>query len=144
MAKQHYNKKETQVATDNGMGKQLEQTVVVDDNSLPSPQELAAYQAIDPEIVKFLIETAKKEQEHRHETELKKLDLVKKVENRITWIDGLGLMFAFLSIAVLGSIVAYALHLNQQWIAGILGGTTIATVASIFIRTYRHDPRSKE
>ena len=37
MAKQSISRKETQVSTGDSVGKQLEQTVSVDDNSLPSP-----------------------------------------------------------------------------------------------------------
>lgn len=43
MGKQELKQRETQVATGDGVGKQLEQTYTVDDNCLPSPQELAAY-----------------------------------------------------------------------------------------------------
>ena len=74
MAKQSISRKETQVSTGDSVGKQLEQTVSVDDNSLPSPQELSQYQKISPNIVEFLIETARKEQEHRHYMEKEKLE----------------------------------------------------------------------
>lgn len=43
MAKQQIQQKETVVAGQGGVGQQLERTYTVDDNSLPSPQELAAY-----------------------------------------------------------------------------------------------------
>lgn len=46
MGKQELKQRETQVATGDGVGKQLEQTFTVDDNCLPSPQELAAYKSI--------------------------------------------------------------------------------------------------
>lgn len=80
MAKQSISRKETQVSTGDSVGKQLEQTVSVDDNSLPSPQELSQYQKISPNIVEFLIETARKEQEHRHYMEKEKLELIKESE----------------------------------------------------------------
>lgn len=59
MAKQELKQRETQVATSDGLGKQLEQTYIVDD-SLPSPQELAAYKSIDPRIVDYLISASVK------------------------------------------------------------------------------------
>lgn len=43
MVKQKVQQKETQVSTTEGIGKQLEQTLIVDDNMLPSPEELEAY-----------------------------------------------------------------------------------------------------
>lgn len=53
MAKQSISRKETQVSMGDSVGKQLEQTVSVDDNSLPSPQELQLYQQIDPKLFLF-------------------------------------------------------------------------------------------
>lgn len=55
MAKQSYSIKGTNIANGDAVGNQIEQTVSVDDNILPAPQELAEYQKIDPKIVDFLI-----------------------------------------------------------------------------------------
>ena len=66
MGKHSISRRETEVSMGDSIGKQLEQTVSVDDNSLPSPQELQLYQQIDPNIIPFLIKTSIKEQEHRH------------------------------------------------------------------------------
>lgn len=53
MAKQSYSIKGTNIANGDAVGNQIEQTVSVDDNILPAPQELAEYQKIDPKIVDF-------------------------------------------------------------------------------------------
>ena len=129
MGKQQLSQKETQV----GIGKQLEQTLIVDDNSLPTPEELSAYKAVDPKIVDFLIETSKKEQEHRHKIDNDKISIIKKSEKRITTINVAGMFFAFLSIIVLVGLSAYALYLDKPWFAGIVGVSTIASVASVFV-----------
>lgn len=84
MGKQSISRKETQVSMGDSTGKQLEQTVSVDDNSLPSPQELAQYQQIDPDIVRFLIETSVKEQAHRHRMDDEKMKLLKNSERKNT------------------------------------------------------------
>ena len=63
MGKHELKQRETQVATNNGVGKEMEQTITVDDNCLPSPQELAAYKEIDPRIVDYLINASVKEQD---------------------------------------------------------------------------------
>lgn len=55
MGKQELKRKETAVVSPNGEGKQYEQTLTVDDTCLPSAEELTAYQAIDPNIVTFLM-----------------------------------------------------------------------------------------
>lgn len=133
MAKQQIKQKETEVSTQEGVGKQYERTLTVDDNSLPSPQELAAYKEVDPNIVKFLMESASLEQKHRHEIDQKKMDLIKRSDNRIGQINWWGMFFAFLSIVVLVILSGYALYLDRPWFAGFLGTGTLITVASIFI-----------
>ena len=83
MGKQELKRKETAVVSPNGEGKQYEQTLTVDDTCLPSAEELTAYQAIDPNIVTFLMDVSKKEQEHRHKMERDKLRVVDKNERRV-------------------------------------------------------------
>ena len=88
MGKQQINRKETQVATHEGVGKQLEQTLTIEDSILPSPQELAAYKEIDPRIVELLINMSKSEQDHRHATDKMKLNILRRTEGRderISW-----------------------------------------------------------
>lgn len=50
MAKQSYSIKGTNIANGDAVGNQIEQTVSVDDNILPAPQELAEYQKIDRHV----------------------------------------------------------------------------------------------
>lgn len=84
MGKQEIKQKETQVSTNGGIGKQLEQTFTVDDNCLPSPGELQAYKNIDPRIVDYLIDASVKEQTHRHAMDKQKLQIIKK-NGRTYW-----------------------------------------------------------
>ena len=141
MGKQEIKQKETQVSTDQGVGKQLEQIYTVDDNCLPSPQELAAYKQIDPRIVEYLIDASIKEQNHRHKMDEKKLKIVAKADGRVGRMNLWGMFFAFLCLIALLAVVAYALYLDKQWLAGILGGTTIVTVVSIFVRKDQPEER---
>ena len=101
MGKQSISQRETQVAMGDSVGKQLEQTVSVDDNSLPSPQELAQYQQIDPNIAKFLMEISRKEQEHRHYMDSEKIKIVKRSERKEGMMNWWGMFFAFLSFVPL-------------------------------------------
>lgn len=55
MAKQSISIKDTKISNGGAYGNQIEQTVSVDDNILPAPQELAEYQKVDPKIVDFLL-----------------------------------------------------------------------------------------
>lgn len=143
MAKQQIQQKETVVAGQGGVGQQLERTYTVDDNSLPSPQELVAYKEIDPQIVTFLMEASVKEQNHRHEMDKVKYDLIRKSESRTGRMNWWGMAFAFLSIVVIVGLAAYALYLDRPWFAGILGASTLIAVASIFINKEKPDTKKK-
>ena len=144
MGKQEIKQKETQVSTEQGVGKQLEQIYTVDDNCLPSPQELEAYQRIDPNIVRYLIDASVKEQNHRHKMDEKKLKIVAKADGMFGRMNWLGMFFAFLCLIALLAVVAYALYLDKQWLAGILGGTTIVSVISLFVRKEQPEERHRK
>ena len=133
MSKQQINHKQTNVATQGGVGQQVEVSYTVSDSTLPSPQELSDYQRIDPNIVKFLMETAQKEQQHRHKMEVEKMKVVKSSESRTTRINLWGMFFAFLALVTLVGLSALALYLDKPWFAGIFGFTAVVSIVSVFI-----------
>ncbi len=133
MAKQQINQKETQVATSQGQAKQIEQTLTVDDSSLPSPQDLAAYKAIDPKIVEHLLELAKKEQDHRHDIDNQKMKMIRRTESRTERMNFWGMTFAFLCMVLFIGLTAFALYLDKPWFAGFFGLTSLVSIISIFI-----------
>lgn len=134
MSKKLLKQKETQVsAGDGSLGRQIEQTLTVDDMCLPSPQELAAYNEINPQIVKFLISASVKEQEHRHEMDIKKIETIRREEKRTYRINIIGMTFAFLLLAALLSLAAFMLYLGHKWFASFFGLTTIISAISLFI-----------
>lgn len=134
MGKHSISRKETQVSMGDSIGKQLEQTVSVDDNSLPSPLELQLYQQIDPSIIPFLIQTSVKEQEHRHNMDNEKLKILKNSERKNGRMNWWGMFFAFLSLILFMGVAAFALYLDKPWFAGIFGGTAILSVISTFVQ----------
>jgi len=135
MTKQEIRKTETHVTTRNAVGKQLEQTYTVDDSLLPSAQDLKAYKEIDPRIVDYLIEASNREQQHRHSIETGNMGLIQKVHQRDARMRWWGMFFAFLSLAVMMGVAAYALYLNKFWISGIILTGTIVSIVSIFTNT---------
>ncbi len=64
--------------TKNNSGVSIEQTTASDDNLLPTPSDMAAYKEIDECFVPWILDQTKAEQNHRHITELKKIDLMKR------------------------------------------------------------------
>ncbi|MCS2294574.1 DUF2335 domain-containing protein [Bacteroides thetaiotaomicron] len=135
MGKHELKQRETQVATNNGVGKEMEQTITVDDNCLPSPQELAAYKEIDPRIVDYLINASVKEQEHRHRMDNNKINIIRRSDRRDGRMNWWGMCFAFLSIVVMVVLAGYALYLDKPWFAGFMGASTLISIASIFINS---------
>lgn len=93
MAKQSYSIKGTNIANGDAVGNQIEQTVSVDDNILPAPQELAEYQKIDPKIVDFLIKSSEREQQHRHKQDEKKLKILNYNEHKVGRMNWWGMFF---------------------------------------------------
>lgn len=135
MAKQSVSIRGTHV----GATSQIEKTLSVEDNLLPTPQELSAYQQIDPNLVKLFIDTAREEQKHRIEIENKKIQLLEMSERKNWQISKLGMFFAFLSLLGGIGISALALYLDKPWFAGIFGFASIVSIVSIFINAGKED-----
>lgn len=133
MAKQSISIKDTKISNGDAYGNQIEQTVSVDDNILPAPQELAEYKKIDPKIVDFLIKASECEQLHRHSQDDKKLKILNYNERKVGLMNWWGMFFAFLSIVVALCLAAFALYLDRAWFAGIFGLAGIVSIASVFI-----------
>ena len=133
MAKKSYSIKGTNIANGDAVGNQIEQTVSVDDNILPAPQELAEYQKIDPKIVDFLIKSSEREQQHRHKQDEKKLKILNYNEHKVGRLNWWGMFFAFMAIVVTMGLAAFALYLDRAWFAGVFGLAAVASIASIFI-----------
>ncbi len=133
MAKQSISIKDTKISNGGAYGNQIEQTVSVDDNLLPAPQELAEYQRIEPKIVEFLIKSSEREQLHRHKQDEKKLKILSYNEHKVGRMNWWGMFFAFLAIVVTMNLAAFALYLDRAWFAGIFGLVGVVSIASVFI-----------
>lgn len=133
MAKQSISFKDTKISNGDAYGNQIEQTVSVDDNILPAPQELAEYQKVDPKTVDFLIKSSEREQLHRHNLDEKKLKILNYNEHKVGRMNWWGMFFAFLAIVVMMALAAYALYLDRTWFAGIFALTGVVSIASVFI-----------
>lgn len=134
MVKHSISIKDTNISNGDTVGNQIEQTVSVDDNILPSPQELAEYQQVNPKIVDFLIKASEREQQHRHKQDEKKLKIISYNEHKVGCMNWWGMFFAFLTVGITLALAAYALYLDRNWFAGIFGLAGVASIASIFMQ----------
>lgn len=135
MSKKEIRQRETNLANVDGgaIGKETEQTFMVDDSFLPSPEELTEYKKVDPKIVDLLCRMSEKEQASRHKLEEQKLRIIKKSESRQFGINIWGMLFAFLALLVMMGVTAYALYLDRPWIATLFGVISATTIISLFI-----------
>lgn len=134
MSKKQLQQRETNVANPNGaIGKELEQTITVDDSFLPSPAELRQYQEIDPRIVNLLCDMSEREQKNRHSLDQKKAEIIRKSESRQYYLNVWGIFFAFLALVVMMLVTALALYLDRPWIATLFGVLSASSIIGLFI-----------
>jgi len=134
MSKKQLQQRETNVANPNGaIGKELEQTITVDDSFLPSPAELRQYQEIDPRIVNLLCDMSEREQKNRHSLDQKKAEIIRKSESRQYYLNVWGMIFAFLALVVMMLVTALALYLDRPWIATLFGVLSASSIIGLFI-----------
>ena len=133
--------KETQFTSGNAVGNSLEQYISVEDNTLPSPQDLSEYQKIDPRIVDYLLTSSAKEQNHRHEMEAGKLAIIQRSERRTGRMNWWGMFFAFLALLTFVALAAYALYLDKPWFAGIVGFTAVAGIITTFVNAGKRNEK---
>ena len=134
MSKKQLQQRETNVANPNGaIGKELEQTITVDDSFLPSPAELRQYQEIHPRIVNLLCDMSEREQKNRHSLDQKKAEIIRKSESRQYYLNVWGMIFAFLALVVMMLVTALALYLDRPWIATLFGVLSASSIIGLFI-----------
>ncbi len=134
MAKQELKTKQTNLKTSYGeQGHQVEHTFTIDDSCLPTSAELQAYKDINPGLIDFLLETSKKEQQHRHCMDKMKMKSIRSESRSVHNINYLGMTFAFL-IMLFGLLLsAYLIYLDKIVVGTIFGGVTLLSAASLFI-----------
>jgi uncharacterized membrane protein len=108
----------------------IEHQTIIDDNLLPSADELQKLKEIDPSIVSWILEHADKEQKERIAFNTGKLKLVM-AEHRIV-ISALWLAFGVL---VIGMIMSSIFVFNNMEIAGtVFGGVFMIACVQAFLR----------
>ena len=134
MARAEVRQQTTQLDSKSGSAKNEVKSLTYDENVLPTPQELEAYKAVDPRIIDFLLDTAKKEQLFRHSLEETKVDIIKRSDSGNRRMDWWGMFFAMISLLALIGLSAYALYVDRPWFVGIFGGSTFVAIVYIFVK----------
>lgn len=93
---------------------------------LPSPEVLDGFEKVLPGSAERIMCMAEKEQEARHKTE-------KKLSTSGIIIMFTGVIFAFLSIIIIGLLIYFAITKGETSVAIALSTTSLIGVASVFV-----------
>lgn len=107
---------------------------------IPSPQDLARYEAIIPGLADRLITRFEKQSDHRMAMER---EVIQSDMRRANWGLGAGFIVAIASIAASGYVIAT----GHDTAGTILGGTTIASLVGTFVygtRSRRQERKDRE
>lgn len=120
MAKKAIKQQHTELQTAAGLAHITENSVVSDDNILPSPAELQAYLMLSPDFPQYFIEVSKKEQEHRHAIEKENVEIVKEYNRSQFSLQKLGMWLAFTLLILLFGIGGFMIYIGHE----VIGGST--------------------
>lgn len=97
---------------------------------LPPPNVLQDYDHIVENGAERIVRAWEIEGEHRRNQENR--------DQRMFWLNAItGKVFALVFVLSALAATAYAIHMNQPWLAGVLGSTTLAIVVGAFIEVQK-------
>ncbi len=99
---------------------------------IPSPDDMDLYGRVQPDFPERIMKLAEGEAEHRRECEKEAIRL----KGREILLGQL--IAAAITMAAF-SVSGYALFLGHQWISAIITGSTIATLATVFVKGHRDE-----
>lgn len=98
---------------------------------MPPPNVLQDYDHIVEHGAERIVRAWEIEGQHRREQENR--------DQRWFWLNAIiGKIFALVFVLSALAATGYAIHMNQPWLAGVLGGTTLAIVVGAFIEVQKH------
>ncbi len=93
---------------------------------IPPPEMMEHYKMVDEDFPKRIIKMAEDEARHRHESEAS----TRKMLVRTSY---LGMIFAFLSVLIVSTIVFYTLYKGYAWEASTIATGVIVGIAGVFL-----------
>jgi uncharacterized membrane protein len=100
---------------------------------LPDAEELAKYQALDPNIVTWLMTHAAKEQDFRHQSHNRKLTVREKNARSDRRLDGWGMLCGFIIFMGGMGLSGFMIHTDHSVAGSIFGGVTLIGGAALFV-----------
>ena len=133
MAKQAHQKK---LSTRKG-GFVIEQHSIYDDSLLPPAEELARLNEINSDIVVWIMERSKLEQEKRHSQDDQRLQMYKYEFRGKRRYNVAALTFAFIVIIAGLSFSTFLIYNSMNIVGTIFAGGTLLMAANAFIQASR-------
>ena len=137
MAKNSVRRTQATVQREDQVGMLREEHIIIDNNPMPTAEELLKYKDISPDLVQYFMKITDEERSIRHEVTRQSIELTQMDSKRRHRERILGLVFAFMPILVFLGITAYALYLDKPWLAGIFSTLSIAGIISAFIQGHK-------
>lgn len=137
MAKNSVRRTQATVQREDQVGMLREEHIIIDNNPMPTAEELLKYKDISPDLVQYFMKITDEERSIRHEVTRQSIELTQMDSKRRHRERILGLVFAFMTILVFLGITAYALYLDKPWLAGIFSTLSIAGIISAFIQGHK-------
>ena len=117
-----------------GDGVAVEQTSIYDDSLLPSAEELAKLQSIDPTCIDWVKKRTEIEQDARIKFNMDKMDLMRKEVNHIFAQNILLIAVTSLIIIFIIGCAAYFVYKGLNVEGTIFGGLSMILAVSVFVR----------
>lgn len=101
---------------------------------IPPPDALARYERICPGFAERIIALAEREAENRQRLERDSMRIAENdaVAARLETKHGQNLAFWITIVAFLAAVICA--YLRQPWVAGVIAGTTLASIVSSIMR----------
>jgi uncharacterized membrane protein len=133
MAKNQRITRQTVATNKSGVGHQIEQSEVFDDNLLPDASEIEKLSKLDPTMIQWLKDRATSEQDFRHQAFNDRVSIVKRSEANAYSINIIGMSFALLIMLAGMAFSAYLIYTGNAVGGTIFGGVTIVSGAGLFL-----------
>ncbi|WP_454960412.1 hypothetical protein [Capnocytophaga leadbetteri] len=105
-----------------------------DDNLLPEASEIEKLYKLDNNILEWLKETAEKEQNFRHQSFQKKLEIAEKVERGSRQISKMGITFSFIIVLAGMAFSTFLIYIGQIVVGTVFAGGIIISIVTAFLK----------
>lgn len=131
-------KKAEQNKLSNSKGVSFEHNTIIDDNLLPSADELAKLNSVSPDILPWIMQRTELEQNARIRFNDGRLDLTKKDLNYNHRYNFTALLMAFIIVLAFMGFAFYLIVNGQETIGTMFAGGTVVLIVSYFLKASKN------